>query len=122
MNKEITSGRLTEVIKVDTTSSSRADFLATHVPFRHIKLKHGGGLSQDFETISEDEIWQQYVREPGERHQFIVVQGAEAPIISSKWYFAVNPFVISFLRIFCSILCTSETCCKVKILICKSAF
>ena len=76
MNKEITSGRLTEVIKVDTTSSSRADFLATHVPFRHIKLKHGGGLSQDFETISEDEIWQQYVREPGERHQFIVVQGA----------------------------------------------
>ncbi|MBO6282650.1 MAG: ATP-binding protein, partial [Pseudobutyrivibrio sp.] len=76
MNKEITSERLTEVIKVDTTSSSKADFLATHVPFRHIKLKHGGGLSQDFETISEDEIWQQYVREPGERHQFIVVQGA----------------------------------------------
>ena len=75
MNKEIAASRLFDVIKVDTTSSSDADFLATHVPFRHIKLRHGGGLGKDFEDISEEDIWQKYVRDPGDRHQFIVVQG-----------------------------------------------
>ena len=76
MNKEIAATRLAEVIKVDTTSNTPADFLATHVPFRHIKLKHGGGLGQDFEDVSEEDIWETYVRSPGDRHQFMVVQGA----------------------------------------------
>ena len=58
MNKEIAIERLDEVIKVDTTSSTPADFLATHVPFRHIKLKHGGGLGMDFEEVSEEYIWE----------------------------------------------------------------
>ena len=76
MNKEIAIERLNEVIKVDTTSSTPADFLATHVPFRRIKLKHGGGLGMDFEEVSEEDIWERYVRSPGECHQFVVVQGA----------------------------------------------
>lgn len=76
MNKEIAQRRLNEVVQVDTVTNSTADFLATHVPFRQIKLKHGGGRSQEFEPISEEDIWNSYVSSPGDRHQFIIVQGA----------------------------------------------
>ena len=76
MNIEIARQRINEVIQVDTNTNTESDFLATHVPFRKIKIKNGGGKTDDFKYISEAEIFEKYIRDPGERHQFIVVQGA----------------------------------------------
>ena len=38
MNKQIALTRLKDVLNVDSINSTQADFLATHVPFRKIKV------------------------------------------------------------------------------------
>lgn len=76
MNIEVARQRVNEVIQVDTNTNSESDFLATHVPFRQIKIKNGGGKIDEFKDISEEEVFNQYIKNPGNRHQFIIVQGA----------------------------------------------
>ena len=39
MNSEIAKQRLSEVVRIDTITSSYGDFMATHVPFRQIQLQ-----------------------------------------------------------------------------------
>ena len=39
MNSEIAKQRLSEVIRIDTITSSYGDFMATHVPFKQIQLQ-----------------------------------------------------------------------------------
>lgn len=76
MNIEVAKQRVNEVIQVDTNTNSESDFLVTHVPFRQIMIKNGGGKINEFKKISEEEIFNQYIKNPGNRHQFIIVQGA----------------------------------------------
>ena len=37
MNSEIAKSRIGEVIRIDTVTSTQADFLATHVPVQNIR-------------------------------------------------------------------------------------
>lgn len=39
MNSEVAKQRLTEVVRIDTITSSYGDFMATHVPFKQIQLQ-----------------------------------------------------------------------------------
>ena len=38
MNSEIAKSRIGEVIRIDTVTSTQADFLATHVPIQNIYI------------------------------------------------------------------------------------
>ena len=39
MNSEIAKSRIGEVIRIDTVTSTQADFLATHVPVQNIHIR-----------------------------------------------------------------------------------
>ena len=39
MNSEIAKSRIGEVIRIDTVTSTQADFLATHVPVNNIHIR-----------------------------------------------------------------------------------
>ena len=74
MNSQITKKRIGDVIKVDTITSSQADFMATHVEVKNIQI------TQSYEgktekTLTEDEAYYQYVVNPENKHQLILVVG-----------------------------------------------
>ena len=79
MNIEIAKKRINEVIKTDVVTSSKADFMATHVPLRKIKVINDGwnGIqSNRFTHMSENEIFVNYVRNKDNKHQFVIVKGS----------------------------------------------
>lgn len=46
MNSEIAKSRIGEVIRIDTVTSTQADFLATHVPVQNIHIRKNGIVSR----------------------------------------------------------------------------
>lgn len=46
MNSEIAKSRIGEVIRIDTVTSTQADFLATHVPVQNIHIRKSGIVKQ----------------------------------------------------------------------------
>lgn len=78
MNKQIALTRLKDVLNVDSINSTQADFLATHVPFRKIKVTNDLSGTQISEYISEDNVFNKYFNNSNmyNEHQLIVVDGS----------------------------------------------
>ena len=78
MNKQIALTRLKDVLNVDSINSTQADFLATHVPFRKIKVTNDLSGTPTSEYISEDNVFNQYFNNSNmyNEHQLIVVDGS----------------------------------------------
>lgn len=76
MNLSIAKERLAAVVKPDSITTSQGDFLVTHVEIKKLALLN------KFEFVptpkkytSEDAIYKQYILNPNNLHQFIVVYG-----------------------------------------------
>lgn len=77
MNSEVAKGRISEVIRIDTITSSYGDFMATHVPFKQILLqKEYDAASNSSKTITEEEVYKKIVLNPKNQHQFVLVIGS----------------------------------------------
>lgn len=77
MNSEIAKQRLSEVIRIDTITSSYGDFMATHVPFKQIQLqKEYNGSSISTKLYTEEQIYDKIVLNPRDQHQFVLVIGS----------------------------------------------
>ena len=77
MKSNIAKQRLSEVVRVDTITSSQGDFLATHVPVKKLQLlkKYDSNTTSD-KTYSEEEIYRNVVLNPKNKHQFVIVIGS----------------------------------------------
>ncbi len=76
MNSVIAKERLACVVKPDSVTTTQGDFLATHVAMKKLVLLN------KFESVptkdiyyTEEEIYEKYVRNPSNIHQFIAVYG-----------------------------------------------
>ena len=76
MNSEIAKQRLSEVVRIDTITSSFGDFMATHVPFRQIQLQKEYDPSAASKTYTEEQIYKKVVLNPKDQHQFVLVIGS----------------------------------------------
>ncbi len=74
MDSQIAKKRIGDVIRVDTITSSPADFLATHVAVKNIQLtkSYDGKV---LKTLTEQEALNKYVLNPKDEHQLILVVG-----------------------------------------------
>lgn len=76
MNSEVAKQRLSEVVRIDTITSSYGDFLATHVPFKQIQLQKEYDSNVASKTYTEEEIYKRVVLNPKDHHQFVLVIGS----------------------------------------------
>ena len=75
MNSEIAKSRIGEVIRIDTVTSTQADFLATHVPVQNIHIRKKWDSKTD-KIMSEEKVFNKYVLNTENEHQFIIVIGS----------------------------------------------
>lgn len=76
MNSEVAKQRLSEVVRIDTITSSYGDFMATHVPFKQIQLQKEYDTSTTSKTYTEEQIYKKVVLNPKNQHQFVLVIGS----------------------------------------------
>lgn len=77
MNSEIAKQRLSEVVRIDTITSSFGDFMATHVPFKQIQLqKEFDGSAASGTAYTEEQVYKKVVMNPKDQHQFVLVIGS----------------------------------------------
>ena len=76
MNSEIAKQRLSEVVRIDTITSSYGDFMATHVPFKQIQLQKEYDPAAASKTYTEEQIYKKVVLNPKDQHQFVLVIGS----------------------------------------------
>ena len=76
MNSEVAKQRLSEVVRIDTITSSYGDFMATHVPFKQIQLQKEYDTSATSKTYTEEQIYKKVVLNPKDQHQFVLVIGS----------------------------------------------
>ena len=76
MNSEVAKQRLSEVVRIDTITSSYGDFMATHVPFKQIQLQKEYDSSVASKTYTEEQIYKKIVLNPKDQHQFVLVIGS----------------------------------------------
>lgn len=77
MNSEIAKQRLSEVVRIDTITSSYGDFMATHVPIKQILLQKEYDASiVSSKTYTEEQIYKKIVLNPKDQHQFVLVIGS----------------------------------------------
>lgn len=76
MDLSIARNRIASVIKPDSITASQGDFLATHVPLKHIYLLNKFEMQPTHSRFyTEEEVYQQCILNPENRHQFITVYG-----------------------------------------------
>jgi len=75
MNSEIAKSRIGEVIRIDTVTSTQADFLATHVPVNNMHIRKKWDSKSD-QVMSEEQVFNKYVLNSENNHQFIIVIGS----------------------------------------------
>lgn len=76
MNIEVAKKRIDEVIRTDVITSSESDFLVTHVPLRKIEVIKGGhDPKQKPKYATEEMLFKDYLLNPENKHQLIVVKG-----------------------------------------------
>ena len=76
MNSDIARERISYVARPDSITSSEGDFLATHVAVKRLKVLEKFDISPTGgKSYSEEDIFKQYVLNPEDKHQFIVVYG-----------------------------------------------
>lgn len=77
MNSKIAKNRLSEVVRIDTITSSQGDFLATHVPIKKIQvLKKFVTNSSNEKYYPEEDVYNNIILNPKNKHQFILVIGS----------------------------------------------
>ncbi len=78
MRSELVKKRMKEVLMVDSINSSDGDFLATHVPFQNIAVRHGIGSNQVTSSISEEDLYHTYFANSSiaDQHQLLIVEGS----------------------------------------------
>lgn len=77
MNSEIAKQRLSEVVRIDTITSSYGDFMATHVPFKQIQLqKEYDTSAAGVKTYTEEQVYKRIILNPNNQHQFVLVIGS----------------------------------------------
>ena len=75
MNTEIAKKRINEVLRPDTMTTSRSDFLATHVAVNNIELYSKFDPTDSSRSVrfqeakSEEDVLNQFVLHPEENHQ-----------------------------------------------------
>ena len=74
MNSQIAKKRIGDVIRVDTITSSQADFMATHVEVKNIQLtkSYEGNVEK---MLTETQAFHQFVLNPNNQHQLILIVG-----------------------------------------------
>lgn len=81
MNTEIAKKRINEVLRPDTMTTSRSDFLATHVAVNNIELYSKFDPTDSSRSVrfqeakSEEDVLNQFVLHPEENHQLLLVVG-----------------------------------------------
>ena len=81
MNTEIAKKRINEVVRPDTMTTSREDFLATHVSVHNIELYSKFDPNDSSKSIrfqeaqNEEDVFNQFILNPGDNHQFLLVVG-----------------------------------------------
>lgn len=107
MNSEIAKERISYVARPDSITTSDGDFLATHVAIRKLKLLDKFDISPNGgKSFSEEEVFQQYICNPEDKHQFIAVYGQSGTGKSHliRWFAAryeknkPNDEVVLFIR------------------------
>lgn len=76
MNLEIARSRINDVIRPDAITESYNDFMITHVPLKKLQILGKFVIlpkSKDYKT--EDEIFDQLIKNEDDKHQFIIVYG-----------------------------------------------
>ncbi len=76
MNSEVAKQRLSEVVRIDTITSSYGDFMTTHVPFKQIQLQKEYDSSIASKKFTEEQIYKKVVLNPKNQHQFVLVIGS----------------------------------------------
>ena len=76
MNLSVAKERLAAVVKPDSITASQGDFLTTHVAIKKLVLLNKFELVPTSEKYtSEEDIYEKFIMNPTNRHQFIVVFG-----------------------------------------------
>ncbi len=81
MNSEIAKSRINEVLRPDTMTTSRGDFLVTHVTVSGIELYSKFDPNDPLKSVKyreaegEEDVFEQFVAQPGDKHQFMLVMG-----------------------------------------------
>lgn len=76
MDINIARDRISYVVKPDSITASQGDFLATHVAINRLHLLNKFDiLPSGGKNYSEEEVFDQYVLNPNNQHQFIAVYG-----------------------------------------------
>lgn len=76
MNTEIAKERISYVARPDSITSSEGDFLATHVAIKKLKLLDKFDIAPTGgKSYSEEALFQDYISNPEDKHQFIAVYG-----------------------------------------------
>lgn len=75
MNKSDLKKRYEEVIKTNALVTNIDDFLVTHVPFKQLKYCESGITNDSITSYTEEDIFNKFVIENKERHNFVIVQG-----------------------------------------------
>jgi len=76
MNISIAKDRISRILRMDAITASQGDFLATHVPIKKLYLLNSFfPIPESGTLISEDDVFNQYILNPDNKHQFITVYG-----------------------------------------------
>ena len=75
MDKKIIRKRTEEVINTNAIITSTTDFLATHVPFKELKFCNSGISNDISNKYSEEELFNDFILNNMDKHNFIVIQG-----------------------------------------------
>lgn len=76
MNSEIAKERISYVVRPDSITSSEGDFLATHVSLKKLKLLDKFELAPTGgKSYTEEQLFEDYIKNPEDKHQFIAVYG-----------------------------------------------
>ena len=76
MNSKIAKARLNAIVKPDANNTAIEDFFATHVPLKHLQVVDQFSLAPPVGNFRDEiEIFEDYVKNPENKHQMIVVYG-----------------------------------------------
>lgn len=75
MDYNLINKRLSEVASIEALETTKADFLATHLPFKNLKFESKGLRLMDSDQLSEEDYFRQYIMETRDEHNFIIVKG-----------------------------------------------
>ena len=76
MDINIARERISYIVKPDSITTSQGDFLATHVAINKLHLLEKFDIQPNGrKNYSEEDVFEQYVANPSNKHQFIAVYG-----------------------------------------------